>query len=110
MGKAVVGYHVPKDLSASESTRLMYITEAIGVYVLLNNRETNPSRPVTIVVANEVHERTMYAQMIIGLVRTQMAVNPTMILILMSAIVDVAELKNAIPGTRAIKLTAMLSP
>ena len=38
MGRAVVGYHVSKDRSASESTRLMYMTEAIGVYVLMIGR------------------------------------------------------------------------
>ena len=59
---------------------------------------------VTIVVADEVHERTMYTQMIIGLARTQMEVNPTMILILMSATVDVAEFQNAMPGARAIAI------
>ena len=76
----------------------MYLKEAIGVYSLINNRELKPAQPVTIVVADEVHERTMYTQMIIGLARTQMLENHTMILILMSATVDVAELKEAIPG------------
>ena len=56
---------------------------------------------MTVVAADEVHERTMYTQMIIGLARTQMRENPTMILILMSATVDVAELTLAIPGSRA---------
>ena len=46
----------------------------------------------------------MYTQMIIGLARTQMAVNPTMVLIMMSATVDVAELQNAIPGARQIQI------
>ena len=104
MGKAMVGYHVSKDRSASESTRLMYVTEAIGVYALLNSRQTKPTHPVTIVVTDEVHERTTYTQMIIGLARTQMEVNPTMILMLMSATVDVAELQHAIPGARAIEI------
>ena len=72
----------------------MYLTEAIGVYALINNRGLNPAHPVTTVVADEVHERTMYTQMIIGLARTQMEENHTMILILMSATVDVAELHS----------------
>ena len=42
--------------------------------------------------------------MIIGLARTQMEENHTMILILMSATVDVAELKVAIPGARDIEI------
>ena len=46
----------------------------------------------------------MYTQMIIGLARTQMKENPTMILILMSATVDVAELKLAIPGAQDIEI------
>ena len=54
LGQAVVGYHVSKDRSASEATRLRYLTEAIGVYSLINNRDLNPAHPVTIVVADEV--------------------------------------------------------
>ena len=46
----------------------------------------------------------MYTQMIIGLARTQMMENHTMILILMSATVDVAELKQAIPGAQDIEI------
>ena len=44
------------------------------MYALINNRETKPAHPVTVVVADEVHERTMYTQMVIGLARTQMEV------------------------------------
>ena len=104
VGHAVVGFHVSRNRNAGPATRLMYVTEAIGVYALINNRDLKPSQPVTIVVADEVHERTMYTQMIIGLARTQMKENPTMILILMSATVDVAELKLAIPGAQDIEI------
>ena len=104
VGQAVVGFHVSKNRSAGPASRLMYMTEAIGVYALINNRELKPAHPVTIVVADEVHERTMYTQMIIGLARTQMKENPTMILILMSATVDVAGLKLAIPGAQDIEI------
>ena len=104
LGQAVVGFHVSKNRSTTESTRLMYMTEAIGVYALINNRDLNPAHPVTVVVADEVHERTMYTQMIIGLARTQMVENHTMILILMSATVDVAELKVAIPAAQDIEI------
>ena len=65
VGQAVVGFHVSKNRSAGPASRLMYMTEAIGVYALINNRELKPAHPVTIVVADEVHERTMYTQMII---------------------------------------------
>ena len=104
VGHAVVGFHVSRNRNAGPATRLMYVTEAIGVYALINNRDLKPAQPVTIVVADEVHERTMYTQMIIGLARTQMKKNPTMILILMSATVDVAELKLAIPGAQDIEI------
>ena len=104
VGHAVVGFHVSKNKSAGRATRLMYMTEAIGVYALINNRELKPTHPVTIVVADEVHERTMYTQMIIGLAWTQMKENHTMILLLMSATVDVAELKQAIPGAQDIEI------
>ena len=43
-------------------------------------------------------------KMIIGLARTQVAVDPPMVLILMSATVDVAELQNAMPGAREIEI------
>ena len=40
VGQAVVGFHVSKNRSAGPATRLMYTTEAIGVYALINNRAT----------------------------------------------------------------------
>ena len=58
-GRATVGDHVSKDRNAPEGTRLMYLTEAIGVYALINNREARPAHPISIVIADEVHERTM---------------------------------------------------
>ena len=55
-----------KDLNAPEGTRLMYLTEAIGVYALINNRSARPAHPISIATADELHERTVYTQMIIG--------------------------------------------
>ena len=104
VGGATVGYHVSKDLNAPEGTRLMYLTEAIGVYALINNRSARPTHPMSIVIADEVHERTMYTQMIIGLARDQMAQSTGMVLIFMSATVDVDELKESIPGAREIEI------
>ena len=60
VGQAVIGFRVSKNKNAGKATRLMYLTEAIGVYALLNNRELKPAQPVTIVVADEVHERTAW--------------------------------------------------
>ena len=82
----------------------MYMTEAIGVHQLLNNKDVDPRFPVTIVIADEVHERTMYTQMIIGLTRLQMETTSSMVLILMLQTVDVAELKEAIPGACEIQI------
>ena len=39
VGQAVVGFHVSKNRSAGPASRLMYMTEAIGVYALINNRD-----------------------------------------------------------------------
>ena len=55
----------------------------------LNNRDPSTRHPVTIVIADEVHERTMYTQMIIGLTRLQMEMD------LMSATVDVADSRQS---------------
>ena len=57
---------------------------------------------MTFVIADEAHERTIFIQMIIGLTRLQMANNSEMVLILMSATVDVEQLKNSIPGCPAV--------
>ena len=104
VGRTTVGYHVSRDKSITDDTRLVYLTEAIGVYALINNRDPRSAHPVSIVIADEVHERTMYTQMIIGLARDQMSRSTGMVLILMSATVDVEELKNSIPGAREIEI------
>ena len=73
VGHSTVGYHVSRDRRITDDTRLVYLTEAIGVFTLLNARTPGVAHPVSIVIADEVHERTMYTQMIIGLPRDQMS-------------------------------------
>ena len=38
VGVSTVGYHVSRDRQITDDTRLVYLTEAIGVFSLLNNR------------------------------------------------------------------------
>ena len=99
IGRTTVGYHVSRDRRITEDTRLVYLTEAIGVFALLNARAPGAAHPVSI-----VHERTTYTQMIIGLARDQMSRSTGMVLILMSATVDMEELREAIPGAREIEI------
>ena len=104
VGHSIVGHHVSRDRRITDDTRLVYLTEAIGVFTLLNARAPGVAHPVSIVIADEVHERTMYTQMIIGLARDQMSRSTGMVLILMSATVDMEELREAIPGAREIEI------
>ena len=104
VGDSTVGYHVSRDRQITDDTRLVYLTEAIGVFSLLNNRTPGVAHPLAIVIADEVHERTMYTQMIIGLARDQMSRSTGMVLILMSATVDMEELRDALPGAREIEI------
>ena len=104
VGVSTVGYHVSRDRQITDDTRLVYLTEAIGVFSLLNNRSPGVANPLAIVIADEVHERTMYTQMIIGLARDQMSRSTGMVLILMSATVDMEELRDALPGAREIEI------
>ena len=104
LGRSIVGHHVSRDRRITDDTRLVYLTEAIGVFTLLNARTPGVAPPVSIVIADEVHERTMYTQMIIGLAREQMSRSTGMVLILMSATVDMEELREAIPGAREIEI------
>ena len=104
VGHSIVGYHVSRDRQITDDTRLVYLTEAIGVFALLNARLPDVAHPISIVIADEVHERTMYTQMIIGLARGQMSRSTGIVLILMSATVDMEELRDALPGAREIPL------
>ena len=104
VGRTTVGYHVSRDRKITDDTRLVYLTEAIGVFALLNARAPGVANPVSIVIADEVHERTMYTQMIIGLARDQMSRSAGMVLILTSATVDMEELREANPGAREIEI------
>ena len=99
-----MGYHVSRDRQITDDTRLVYLTEAIGVCSLLNNRTPGEAHPLAIVIADEVHERTMYTQMIIGLARDQMSRSTGMVLVLMSATVDMEELREALPGAHEIEI------
>ena len=104
VGVSTVGYHVSRDRQITDDTRLVYLTEAIGVFSLLNNRTPGVAHPLAIVIADEVHERTMYTQMIIGLARDQMSRSTGMVLILMSATVDMEELREPFQGPARLRL------
>ena len=104
VGRTAVGHHVSRDKSITEDTRLVFLTEAIGVFALISNRDPRVDHPLSIVIADGVHERTMYTQMIIGLARDQMSRSTGMVLLLMLATVDLEELREAIPGAREIEI------
>ena len=59
---------------------MVYLTEALGG---LENRKPQRKERVTVVIADEFHEETLFTQMIICLMRLQMATQSSMMLILM---------------------------
>lgn len=88
---AKVGYQVRHDQAVGPSTRLVYMTEGILLRRLLSDFSL---KGVSTVILDEFHERSLMADTSLALLlKTQSELRPDLKIILMSATLDVVNLK-----------------
>ncbi len=89
---AAVGYQIRLDSRVSEATRIRFVTEGI----LLRQMAFDPSlRGISTLVFDEFHERHLYGDVSLGrALQLQRSVRPDLKLIVMSATLDVAGLRD----------------
>lgn len=96
-----VGYRVRRDTKVSSTTRIEVVTEGILTRMLVSdNQLTN----VACVIFDEFHERSIHADVGLGLTRlTQDLARPDLRILVMSATLASLDLKRILPGAAAIR-------
>ncbi len=88
----VVGYQIRLDSRVSKATRIRFVTEGI----LLRQMSFDPSlRGISAIVFDEFHERHLYGDISLArALQIQQSIRPDLKLVVMSATLDAALLKN----------------
>ncbi|MDA7866726.1 DEAD/DEAH box helicase [Verrucomicrobia bacterium] len=101
-----VGYQVRFDDRTSRETRLVFMTEGV---LLRQLQDQANLKDVGVLILDEFHERTLYSDVILGLVkRLQETTRPDLNLIVMSATLDVAPIAAFLKGRDGGKATRVL--
>lgn len=105
---AEVGYQVRFDRRAGEATRLLYVTEGI----LVRRLQEDPFlEGVGALVFDEVHERSLQADLALGMARrVQREVRPDLAIFAMSATVDPGPLAAFLGGCPVVEAHGRLHP
>ncbi|MDW8343808.1 MAG: DEAD/DEAH box helicase, partial [Verrucomicrobiae bacterium] len=103
-----VGYQVRFESCIGPRTRLRYVTEGL----LLRQLLTKPALPdVRAVVLDEFHERHLEADLMLGLLRRlQETERPDLLLVVMSATLDVASLRDYLAPCEVRSVTGRQYP
>ncbi|MFA4944259.1 MAG: ATP-dependent helicase HrpB [Lentisphaeria bacterium] len=103
-----VGYQTRFENRVGEGTRLRFITEGILPRLLLRDPEL---RDVGAVVFDEFHERSLATDLSLALVRgLQQGARPDLRLVVMSATLDLAGLRDYLPGAALLQSAGRTFP
>ncbi|KAL9956542.1 hypothetical protein ACROYT_G038030 [Oculina patagonica] len=83
----VVGCHVGGNIQTSENTAIMYVTD----HVLLNECLRDPSfSKYSCIIIDEAHERSLYSDLLLGMIKKSLAQRPELRVVITSATIDPA--------------------
>lgn len=107
LGKEV-GYEVRFDRRVSKETRLHFLTEALLLKKIVGDRSLSE---FDIVVLDEFHERSLYTDVAIGLLRElQLLERPDLRIVVMSATLDASKVAEFLGGAPTIDVPGRLFP
>ncbi|XP_074786910.1 putative ATP-dependent RNA helicase DHX34 isoform X2 [Athene noctua] len=102
-----VGYQIRFESTRSPATRLLFLTEG----VLLRQARRDPALPgYRVLVADEVHERHLQGDFLLGLLRRLLPARPDLKLILMSATINTQLFANYFGGAPVLQVPGRLFP
>ncbi|MBU3002180.1 ATP-dependent helicase HrpB [Paraglaciecola arctica] len=100
VGKTI-GYRIKGEVKVSANTRLEIVTEGILTRMLQNQPELPE---VGLVIFDEFHERSVHADFSLALcIEVQQALRENLRLLVMSATLDVAPLKELLPAAKLLE-------
>ncbi|XP_020642936.3 putative ATP-dependent RNA helicase DHX34 [Pogona vitticeps] len=109
-----VGYQIRFESTRSPATRIVFLTEGL----LLRQAQREPTLPgYSVLIADEVHERHLHADFLLGVLRRLLPARPDLKLVLMSATINIRLFADyfgrapvvQVPG-RLFAITVMYEP
>ncbi|XP_064295814.1 probable ATP-dependent RNA helicase DHX34, partial [Phalacrocorax carbo] len=102
-----VGYQIRFESSRSPATRLLFLTEGL----LLRQAQREPTLPrYRVLVADEVHERHLQGDFLLGVLRRLLPARPDLKLVLMSATVNVGLFSGYFGGAPVLQVPGRVFP
>lgn len=106
LGKEV-GYSVRFDECSSESTKLKYMTDGMLLREFLSSPELDK---YSVMMIDEAHERTLFTDILFGLVKDIAKARPNLKLLISSATLDAKKFSDYFDGAAIFKIPGRMYP
>ncbi|GIY37427.1 probable pre-mRNA-splicing factor ATP-dependent RNA helicase mog-4 [Caerostris extrusa] len=86
----IVGYQVGITNKKSSNTAILYVTDFTMLKMMVN-KDLND---ISCIIVDEAHERTVYTDLLLGMIKSCLNIRPDLKLIITSATIDTTVFKN----------------
>ncbi|GFR01942.1 ATP-dependent RNA helicase DEAH12, chloroplastic [Trichonephila clavata] len=86
----IVGYQVGTSIKRSLNTAILYVTDFTMLKMMVNN----DLHDVSCIIVDEAHERSVYTDLLLGMIKNCLKTRPELKLIITSATIDTTIFKN----------------
>ena len=102
-----VGYQIRFETTRTEATKLSFLTEGL----LLRQIQQDPGlAQYQVLIVDEVHERHLHCDFLLGVLRSLLSCRPDLRLILMSATINIKLFSNYFAGAPVLQVPGRLFP
>ena len=102
-----VGYIVRFDSKQTEQTQLLYMTDGILMRDIVEDRSISA---YSIVIIDEAHERTVYTDLTLGLLKMQAEKDPNLKIVVMSATLEATKFREFFTNSAYLEIPGTLYP
>uniref|UniRef100_A0A3Q4G800 DEAH (Asp-Glu-Ala-His) box polypeptide 34 n=1 Tax=Neolamprologus brichardi TaxID=32507 RepID=A0A3Q4G800_NEOBR len=102
-----VGYQIRFETSRTAATKLLFLTEGL---LLRQIQQDSTLARYQVVIVDEVHERHLHCDFLLGVLRSLLADRPDLRLILMSATINIKLFSNYFSGAPVLQVPGRLFP
>ncbi|XP_003459180.1 putative ATP-dependent RNA helicase DHX34 [Oreochromis niloticus] len=102
-----VGYQIRFETSRTATTKLLFLTEGL---LLRQIQQDSTLARYQVVIVDEVHERHLHCDFLLGVLRSLLADRPDLRLILMSATINIKLFSNYFSGAPVLQVPGRLFP
>ncbi|XP_067412662.1 LOW QUALITY PROTEIN: probable ATP-dependent RNA helicase DHX34 [Emydura macquarii macquarii] len=104
---AEVGYQIRFESTRSPATKIVFLTEGL----LLRQAQREPALPgYQVLIADEVHERHLHSDFLLGVLRRLLPTRPQLKLVLMSATINIRLFAGYFGGAPVVQVPGRLFP